>query len=331
MTIALDAMGGDHGIPTNIEGAVLAAKKLGLKIVLAGDELLIGKELSKYKYDKTKISIQPATEVITMEDAPSAVLRQKKDSSIGVAVNLVATGSAQAVVSAGNSGAVMAASLLSLKPLQYVTRPAITTVFPTLRGVCVVLDVGANVNCKPKNLLQFAIMGNIYVKEIFGIASPRIGLISIGEEKTKGNELTLGAYDLLETSNLNFIGNIEGRDIPQGNVDVAVCDGFVGNVILKLSEGIADMLFKLIKSEIKKHPFAIAALPFLWGALKDLRKSVDYTEYGGAPLLGINGTCIICHGGSNSKAIMNALKYAGEVVEKDINSKISKEMEKFQG
>ncbi|OGS27618.1 MAG: phosphate acyltransferase [Elusimicrobia bacterium RIFOXYB2_FULL_48_7] len=330
MTIALDAMGGDHGVSTNVEGAVMASKKSGLKIILTGDETLIRKELGRYKLKGTDIAIQPATEVITMHDAPSAVLRQKKDSSIGVAVNLVANGTAQAAVSAGNSGAIMAAALLTLKPLQYVNRPAITTVFPTLKGICVVLDVGANVNCKPKNLLQFAIMGNIYVKEIFGVESPKVGLVSIGEEKSKGNELTLQAYELLEASNLNFIGNIEGRDIPQGNVDVAVCDGFVGNVILKLGEGIAEMLFKLMKSEVKKYPLAIFSLPFLWGALNDLRKRVDYTEYGGAPLLGINGTCIICHGGSNSKAIMNALINAAGFVEKDVNSKISKEMEKFQ-
>ncbi|OGS21858.1 MAG: phosphate acyltransferase [Elusimicrobia bacterium RIFOXYA2_FULL_39_19] len=328
--IALDAMGGDNGIISNIEGAVNATKKFGITVILVGDETQIKSELAKYKYDSSKISVHQAKEIITMDDAPSSVFRQKKESSLAVAVGLVANGKAGAIVSAGNSGAIMAASLLNLKTLPQITRPAIATILPTITGKCVVLDVGANVSCKPKNLFEFAIMGNIYMKEIFGIESPKVGILSIGEEKSKGNELTLSAYDLIEKTNLNFIGNVEGRDIPQGKADVVVCDGFVGNVVLKLSEGIAEMLFKLIKSEVKKHPIAWASLPFLWGALRDLRKRVDYTEYGGAPLLGINGSCIICHGGSNAKAIMNAIYKASEAVEKNVNQKISIEMEKYQ-
>ncbi|MBU2567965.1 MAG: phosphate acyltransferase, partial [Elusimicrobia bacterium] len=197
-------------------------------------------------------------------------------------------------------------------------------------GACIILDVGANVDSKPKNLLQFALMGSTYVKDIFGIRSPRVGLLSIGEERNKGNELTLEAYDLISGTDLNFIGNIEGKDIPHGKADVVVCDGFTGNIVLKFGEGVAEMLFKLIKLELKKHPLAFLSIPFLWGALKDLRKRIDYSEYGGAPLLGIDGVCIICHGISNSKAIKNALRAANEFVKKGINKKISGEMEKYR-
>jgi glycerol-3-phosphate acyltransferase PlsX len=266
-----------------------------------------------------------------MEDLPAAAVRQKKDSSLVVATRLVAEKKADALVSAGNSGAIIASSLMLMGRLPHTLRPAITSVLPTLTGKCIVIDVGANVDCKPKHLLQFAIMGNIYAEEIFGIKKPRVGLISIGEEKTKGNELTAQTYKLLEKTDLNFVGNIEGRDIPKGKVDVAVCDGFVGNVLLKLAEGIAEMLFKLIKENLKKHPLAFASLPFLWGALKDIRKQVDYTEYGGAPLLGINGVSIICHGVSNSKAIKNAIKVAHDFSQKNINEKISETMKKFEG
>jgi len=328
--IALDAMGGDRGIPPNIEGAVNSVNETDVKIILVGDEKLINTELKKYKIKKPEnLTIYHTSEIITMEDTPATAIRQKKDSSIVVGAKLVAEKKADAFVSAGNSGAVMASALMNIKRLPNILRPAIATILPTLKNFCVVLDAGANVDCKPKNLLQFAIMGNEYVKEIYGISTPRIGLLSIGKEKIKGNELTLQAYELIEKSGLNFIGNIEGNDIPQGNVDVVVCDGFVGNIILKFGEGVAEMLFNLIKLELKKHPLAFAAIPFLWGALKDLLKRVDYAEYGGAPLLGIDGTCIICHGISNSKAIFNAIKVAVDSIRKNINEKISEEMKKY--
>ena len=328
--IALDAMGGDRGIFPNIEAAVNSINETNVKIILVGDEKLINTELKKYKIKKPEnLTIYHTTETISMEDAPATSIRQKKDSSIVVGTKLVAEKKANAFVSAGNSGAVMASALMNIKRLPNILRPAIATILPTLKNFCVVLDVGANVDCKPKYLLQFAIMGNEYVKEIYGISKPRIGLLSIGKEKSKGNELTLQAYELIEKSGLNFIGNIEGNDIPQGNVDVVVCDGFVGNIILKFGEGVAEMLFSLIKLQLKKHPLAFASIPFLWGALKDLLKRVDYSEYGGAPLLGIDGTCIICHGISNSKAIFNAIKVAVDSVRKNINEKISEEMKKY--
>jgi len=328
--IALDAMGGDRGIFPNIEAAVNSINETNVKIILVGDEKLINTELKKYKIKKPEnLTIYHTTETISMEDAPATSIRQKKDSSIVVGTKLVAEKKANAFVSAGNSGAVMASALMNIKRLPNILRPAIATILPTLKNFCVVLDVGANVDCKPKYLLQFAIMGNEYVKEIYGISKPRIGLLSIGKEKSKGNELTLQAYELIEKSGLNFIGNIEGNDIPQGNVDVVVCDGFVGNIILKFGEGVAEMLFNLIKLQLKKHPLAFASIPFLWGALKDLLKRVDYSEYGGAPLLGIDGTCIICHGISNSKAIFNAIKVAVDSVRKNINEKISEEMKKY--
>ncbi len=328
--IALDAMGGDRGLPVNIEGAVNSVNKFDIKVILVGNEYQIQSELKKYKIKKPEnISVQNATEIITMEDTPAVAIRQKKDSSIVVGTKLVANKKADAFVSAGNSGAIMASVLMSMHRLPNILRPAITTVLPTQKGFCVVLDVGANVDCKPKNLLQFAVMGNEYVKEIYGIPNPRVGLLSIGKEKTKGNDLTSQAYELIEKSGLNFIGNIEGNDIPQGNVDVVVCDGFIGNIILKFGEGVAEMLFNLIKLELKKHPLAFASIPFLWGALKDLIKRVDYSEYGGAPLLGIDGVCIICHGMSNSKAICNAIKIAIESVKKNINEKISVKMKKY--
>ncbi|MDI6641446.1 MAG: phosphate acyltransferase PlsX [Elusimicrobiota bacterium] len=332
-TIALDVMGGDFAPSVNIAGAVEAVNKFNLNVVLVGDEEQIKKELKKFrkvgiKYTEN-LTVQHAKETITMEDTPSVAIRQKKDSSIVLATKLVAEGNAGAVVSAGNSGAIMAVCMMYLRTIENVLRPAIVTVLPTLKGKCVLLDVGANIDSKPKNLLQFAIMGNVFATEMLGIERPRVGLVSIGQERTKGNELTLETYRLIEKTHLNFVGNIEGGDIPQGNVDVAVTDGLVGNIILKFGEGVAEMLFDLIKSELRKHPFAFLSVPFLWNALKDLRKRVDYTEYGGALLLGTNGICVICHGRSNSKAIANALKTAAEYIDKNINAKISVEMKKY--
>ena len=329
-TIALDVMGGDYGPAVNVEGAIQAVKKYNdIRVVLVGRENIIKEELEKHKFNHPNLEICNADEVVGMDELPASAVRRKKNSSIVVAAQIVMQNKAQAIVSAGNSGAAMTSAMMLWRRLPGVSRPAITTVMPTLKGVCVLLDVGANVDCKPNNLLEFAIMGNIYIKEIFGLEKPRVGLLSIGEEQIKGNELTIETHKLLKNTSLNFIGNIEGGDIPAGNVDVAVCDGFIGNIILKFGEGIAGMLFSLIKSELKKHPLVFASIPFIWGALKDLRKRLDYTEYGGAPLLGVEGVCIICHGGSNSKAISNALRTANEFVDKNINNKISIEMQKY--
>ncbi|OGS18720.1 MAG: phosphate acyltransferase [Elusimicrobia bacterium RIFOXYA2_FULL_50_26] len=330
MRLALDAMGGDHAPAVTVAGAVEYAREHAHEVILVGNEALIEQELSKYSVRKNKITIQHAKETIGMDEPPAQAVRQKKDSSLVVAAQLVADNKADAFISAGNSGAAMAASLLCMRRIPNVSRPAIATIFPTLAGYCVLLDVGANVDCKPRHLFQFAIMGKVYLEKTFDKKNPRIGLLSIGEEENKGNELTLSTFEMLKNSPLNFIGNIEGRDIPKGLADVVVCDGFVGNIVLKFGEGVAEMVFKLVKQEMKAHPIAWAALPFLWTAMRGLRKKLDYTEHGGAPLLGVDGPCIISHGGSNAKAIKNALKAAARYAENHVNAEIAAEIEKFE-
>lgn len=333
MIIALDAMGGDNAPAATVEGALRAAKESEHKILLVGPEKLLAEELLKHqkKYDLPSMDIElvNATEIITMDDHPAKAVRQKKDSSLSVCAKLVADGKADAFVSVGNSGAAMAAALFYLKRIDGVLRPAISTTFPTLNGFCIIADMGANVDCKPEHLLQFGIMGKIFCEKVTGISNPRVGLVSIGSEPSKGNELTLEAYKLFEKADLNFIGNIEGYDIPKGNADVVVCDGFVGNVILKFGEGLASMILSLVKSALKEHPIAWAALPFLWMALKDLRKKVDYSESGGAPLLGVDGVCIIGHGSSDAKAVKNAILAGGKAAEGDLTSEIKEAISKY--
>lgn len=326
MRLALDAMGGDHAPEVTVDGAIQAARETGNEIILVGQEQLLRSELAKYDIKNLPLTIQNATEVIGMDETPAQAVRQKRDSSLSVAARLVADGKADAMVSAGNSGAAMAAALLHMRRISGVSRPAIATVFPTTNGICIMLDAGANVDCKPRNLQQFAIMGSALVRGVFGVENPRVGLLSIGEEESKGNELTLAAFELIKNSQLNFIGNVEGRDIPRGKCDVVVCDGFIGNIVLKFGEGVAEMMLKLVKDELKAHPIAWASLPFLWAALKDLRKKVDYSEHGGAPLLGVNGACIISHGRSNAKAIKNALRAAARFAEKNVNAEIGRQI-----
>jgi glycerol-3-phosphate acyltransferase PlsX len=316
MIIALDAMGGDTAPQSTVEGAILAAKhfvkqQLDAKILLVGQEKLIIQEMLQYqnKYDVASLNIEilNATEVIEMGEHPANAIRKKKDSSLSVSAMAVADGKADAFVTMGNSGAAMAAALFYLKRIEGVLRPAISTPFPTSAGQCIIADAGANMDCKPEHLYQFAIMANSYSKVVMGIENPKVGLVSIGEEETKGNELTLAVSKLLKKADLNFIGNIEGRDIAKGEADVVVCDGFVGNVILKFGEGLAEMMLRSVKKGFKDHPVAWASIPFLWLAIRDLMKKVDYSEMGGVPLLGVNGVCIIGHGRSNAKAIKNAL------------------------
>ena len=263
-----------------------------------------------------------------MEDSPAQGCRQKPNSSIMVAARLVAEKQADAVVSAGNSGATMAAALWHMRRLPHVSRPAITTFLPTLTGFCVLADAGANVDCKPKHLLQFAIMGSQVMKLVFGRSAPKVGILSIGEEATKGNELTLAAAELIKKHVPNFIGNVEGRDIPKGMADVVVCDGFVGNVVLKFAEGLAESLMTLIRQEISSRPLAKFGGLFMRGSLRGVKRKIDYAEYGGAPLLGVNGVCIICHGKSNKKAIYNAVRVAGQFVQSDVNHLIQEELAK---
>lgn len=326
MRIALDAMGGDHAPAVTVAGAIDAARSSTHQIILVGKEDILAAELKKHASVPETISITHASEVVSMDESPAQAVRQKRDSSLAVCSRLVADGKADACASAGNSGAAMASALLYLRRIPGVVRPAIMTVFPTLTGRCAILDVGANTDCKPKNLVQFALMGSTYFQDVFSVAKPRVGLLSIGEEQTKGNELVLETHELLKKTQLNFIGNVEGCDIAKGTADVIVCDGFVGNIVLKFGEGVAEMILKLVKDELKAHPFAWAALPFLWPVMKDIKKKMDYSEYGGALLLGVDGVCVISHGKSNAKAIKNSILAAARFAELNINRAIAKEI-----
>lgn len=326
MRIALDAMGGDYAPAVTVEGAIEAvSESKDLAVVLVGNEADLINELKGKDYPSSLINIKHASQVVEMRESPVTALRRKKDSSIKVAVELVKAGEADAVVSAGNSGMVMAAALFILGKLQGVERPAIAAVMPTLKGLFVLIDAGANVDCKASHLLQFAIMGNAYARTIFNIDIPKIGLLGIGEEDAKGNELTKEAFKLLKESNINFIGNVEGKDVFTGNADVVVCDGFVGNIALKISEGLAEAIAKMLKREISEKTTGRISYLFLKGALKNFKKKTDYSEYGGAPLLGISRPCIISHGRSTAKAIKNAVQLAGEFCKKGVIDIISRE------
>ncbi|MHB8482630.1 MAG: phosphate acyltransferase PlsX [Nitrospiria bacterium] len=330
MKIALDAMGGDFSPQHEVEGAVAACEEFEVELILVGNEARISTELKKYSASKLPLSILHADQVVTMEDAPSMVIRKKRNSSIWKATELVLEGKASAVVSAGNTGACMAAAIFILGPLKGIDRPAIAAIFPTLKDPVIMIDVGANVDCKAKHLLQFAVMGDVYAKRIFGLQKPRIGLLSNGEEDIKGNEITKEAFKLLKTAPFNFLGNVEGKDIYKGETDVIVCDGFVGNVVLKTSEGLADALFQLLKSEIRQSTIlGKLGYPLLKSSFIRFKKRVDYSEYGGAPLLGVNGVSMICHGRSTPKAIKNAIGRAKNLAEQQVSSYIQKELEVF--
>lgn len=328
MIIALDAMGGDYAPAVTIEGAVeIVKERSDIDVILIGDESTIKKELENKTYPVDRISLKHASQVVNMDESPVIAVRKKKDSSIRRGIELIKKGEADGFVSAGHSGAVMATALLILGTSKYVDRPAIAATMPTLKNPFLLIDAGANTYCKPENLLQFALMGNIYCKLIFNRQQPRIALISTGEEDTKGNELTKEAFKLLRESNLNFVGNVDGKDIFTGEYDVIVCDGFTGNIILKTSEGLADALIKMLKREVAKLTAGRIGYLLIKPALKNFKKKTDYDEYGGAPLLGINGTCIISHGRSTSKAIRNAIKVAAEFAEKKLSDKITSEIE----
>ncbi len=324
--IAVDAMGGDHAPLPIVEGAIEACRAWGHEILLVGFPDQLQKLLTALNANDLPIRIIPCDSIVTMEDSPAQGCRQKPNSSIMVSARLVAEKQADAMVSAGNSGATMAAALWHLRRLPHVSRPAITTFMPTLKGFCVMTDAGANVDCKPRHLLQFAIMGGQVMKSVFGRANPKIGILSIGEESTKGNELTLASSELMRKHVQNFVGNVEGRDIPKGLIDVVVCDGFVGNVVLKFAEGMSESIVTLIREEIMAHPLAKLGGLLMKGALRAVKKKIDYAEYGGAPLLGVNGVCIICHGKSNKKAIFNAIRVAGQFVQSDTNHLIQVEI-----
>lgn len=321
MKIAVDAMGGDKAPEAIIEGVLNALKETEAEIVLVGNEKKIKPLLKK---TAGKISIHHSSQVVSMDESPSFSIRKKKDSSIVKAISLLKNEDVDAVVTAGNTGACVVAATIYLRLIPGVERAALASPMPTPQGVCLLLDAGANVDSSAENLFQFAIMGDIYAKNILGKESPRIGLVNIGEESSKGNQTVKKTFELLKDSDLNFIGNIEGRDIFSNKVDVAVCDGFVGNVVLKSSEGLAETLETSLRKEIsKKTLYKLGAL-FLKGAYKIFKDKTDYASYGGAPLLGIGGYCIKAHGASSSLAIKNSILVAEKEVKTGVNKKIQK-------
>jgi len=327
ITIAVDAMGGDHAPRPEVEGAVVAAREFGVRILLAGLAPELKRELAKHAHRGLPIEIVPASEVITMHDSPSQAFRKKKDSSAHVAAKLVRGGLADGFISAGNTGAVMAVARFGLGTLPSVDRPALAAPFPTARGgTSVLVDVGANVDSKPAHLVQFAVMGEIYYRAIFGTRRPKVALLSIGEEEMKGNELTREAHIRLKHSALNFVGNVEGREIFGGAVDVIVCDGFIGNVALKISEGVAQHIVGLLKDALQSTLSSQVGYVLSKKAYRNFRKKIDYSEYGGAPLLGVKGVTVIGHGSSNAHAIKNAIRVAMELVRGGVNERIEQEL-----
>src|ERR1700685_2311728 len=328
VTIAVDAMGGDDAPRAEVEGAIRAARSLGVRVILVGKQDIVRAELDKHQgIADLPIEVQHASEHVTMEDSAAKAVRNKRDSSIRVAARLVRDGVADGFVSAGNTGAVMATAKVVQTMLPGVDRPALASVFPTIKGTpVVVVDVGANVDCSPQMLAQFAVMGDIYSRVIFHTERPRVGLLSIGEEEHKGNELTRAATPLLKALPIHFIGNVEGRDIYAGETDVIVCDGFIGNVALKVSEGLVEMVYKMLRESLEATITRKLGSLLARAAFKEFKKRVDYSEYGGAPLLGVKGVCIITHGRPNANAIKNAIRVAAEFAEGKINERIEAEL-----
>jgi glycerol-3-phosphate acyltransferase PlsX len=325
--IAVDAMGGDFGPAVVVEGAVAACRELGLASVLVGDKAAIEREIVRLHAQDLPIGIRHASQVVGMAESPSQALRRKRDSSLRVAAELVKDGECGALVSAGNTGAAMAIGMFVLGVLPGVDRPAIAAALPSLGGYTVLLDAGANVDPKPRHLFQWAVMGHVYSRDIIGKDNPRVGLLSVGEEEGKGTGLTRDAFDELKGSSLNFIGNVEGREVYNGRCDVVVTDGFTGNVCLKISESLAEMLTAMLREELERDLVSMAGAALSRRAFARLKRRVDYTEWGGAPLLGLNGASIICHGASPVKAIKNGVRVAAEWVRADVNEHIKTALE----
>jgi glycerol-3-phosphate acyltransferase PlsX len=320
--IAVDAMGGDRAPQVVIEGALLAAKELGVEIVLVGQKEVVEQELKRHRGPLTGIDIVAASEIVAMHESPSSALR-KKDSSMKVAFEMMKRGEVDAVVSAGNSGAMMATGMFVMGTLSQVVRPAILIVVPSLGNGTIIVDAGANVDCKPHQLVQFGTMGSIYAERVLGIVNPRVGVLSNGEEDGKGNELTRAASEQLSQTALNFIGYVEGRDIFNGKVDVIVCDGFTGNVALKTMEGLASFAGEVLKEAFQKSVLSRVGYLMSRESLKEAYRRLDYAEYGGAPLIGLDGTAIVAHGGSDPRAIKNAIRAARDAVEQSVNQYIT--------
>jgi len=333
MRIAVDAMGGDNAPGEIVAGAVNAARSLSSvsQVLLLGDESAVLRELSGMGRIPSTVEVRHASEVVEMGEKPAMAVRRKKDSSIGRAIDLVKNGDADAVVSAGNTGAVVAASTLKLRTLEGVDRPAIAAVMPTQGRPFVLIDAGANPDCNAKLVTQFAIMGSIYSRVVLGRTEPVVGLLSIGGEDSKGNESTKEVFSLLQSTNLNFRGNVEGHDLFRGETDVVVCDGFVGNIVLKTSESTAHAIGHWMKQEFKRNFIRMIGVGFLSGALKSMKKRLDPEMYGGAPLLGVNGVCIITHGASSSRAIYHAIRVAAHSVNHNLNELIISEIATLGG
>ena len=324
MKIAVDAMGGDHAPREVVRGAIQAARADGFSLILVGQEDRIRDELRVAGHSDADIDIVHASEVVEMCDVPGSALRKKRDSSIRVGLSLVADGKAASFLSAGNSGALMAGGLLILKKIRGVDRPAIAAAIPTPHGPVVLIDAGANVDCKPAHLLQFGHMGEVYARKILGIPRPRVGVLSIGEEDSKGTDMTRETCELFRHTGLPFVGNVEGRDFFTGKADVFVCDGFVGNVALKTMEGMAHALGQFLREEIAKSSMAKVGALLAERALRGVKKRLDYEEYGGAPLLGVRGGIVICHGSSGERAIRNGIRAAGSLARYAVDEEIAR-------
>lgn len=331
MKIALDAMGGDFGPPNLVSGAVMALQAFPQisKLFLVGDTARIEAELTKHRCSDGRIEIEHSTQVVDMTDKAVDAVRRKKDSSISKAVDLVKRGAADAVVSAGHTGAAVAAATIKLRTLPGIDRPGIAALIPTETNLFVLIDAGANTNCEPYNLVQYAIMGSVYSRHVLGFENPRVGLMSIGDEDVKGTGLTKETFKLLKISGLTFRGNIEGHDLFEDPVEVVVCDGFVGNVILKTCESLSSAIFHWLKHELKKNPVRLAGAMMAKGAFKAIHKKTNWEDYGGSPLLGVNGICIIAHGASTPLAIKNALRVAAESIEHHVNPHIIEELQRY--
>jgi glycerol-3-phosphate acyltransferase PlsX len=325
MIIAIDAMGGDHAPQEIVKGAVEALNHIEADIMLIGDETRIMEEMSKYKVNMDRIVVHHTTEIITNEEKPVVAIKRKRDSSMVKGFDMLKKGEIDGFISAGSTGALLAGGLLRTGRIRGIDRPAIATVFPMDDHMGILTDCGANAEVKARNLVEFGIMGSFYGELVLGIDHPRVGLVNVGSEKGKGTPLVQEAYELLEQTDLNFVGNVEGRDIPSGLVDIVVTDGFTGNIILKLTEGIAKTFSNNIKTMFKKNPLTMLAALMVRGGISDFKKKMDYTEYGGAPLLGIKGAVVKAHGSSNGKAMMNAIRYA----EKYINSGVIEKIQEY--
>lgn len=319
-------MGGDYAPKATVEGAVSAAEEFGIPVALVGDKRLIEEELSRHKVEGLPVSVVHASQVVAMDESASHALRRKKDSSIRVAMQLVKSGDAKAVFTAGNTGAALAVATVVLRPLKGILRPAIAAIFPTPQGRSILLDVGANIECKAVQLFQFGIMGSVYAKYMLGKMKPRVGLLSIGAEEGKGSEIILEAFQMFKRSSIQFIGNVEGREVFTGEADVVVCDGFAGNVALKISEGLVDYYETVLKSLFGGLKGKVAAA-LIKSEIQVVKGKTDYVAIGGAPLLGVNGTCIIGHGSSGPEAVKNGIKQAHRFITNNINTHIQDDIE----